>query len=127
MTPSPSGPGLLGRRRIGEVAALALICAAGLVVADPRVAHAEATQVVVLAIAESVDQVLTNIRNWIIGLSAGLATVFLTIGGARYLIAGGDPGEVERARAALRSAAFGYAFALLAPLLVEVLKGIVGA
>ncbi|MEJ3654058.1 hypothetical protein WEH80_13900 [Actinomycetes bacterium KLBMP 9759] len=118
---------MLGRRRIGEVAALTLICAAGLVVADPRFAHAEATQVVVLAIAESVDQVLTNIRNWIIGLSAGLATVFLTIGGARYLIAGGDPGEVERARAALRSAAFGYAFALLAPLLVEVLRGIVGA
>lgn len=41
--------------------------------------------------------------------------------------AGGDPGEVERARAALRSAAFGYVLALLAPLVVEVLKGIVGA
>ena len=61
------------------------------------------------------------------GILAGLATVYLTIGGARYTMAGGDPGEVERAREALRSAARGYALAALAPLVVEILKGLVGA
>ena len=80
-----------------------------------------------LALVGSVGQVLDNIRNWIIGILAGLATVFLTIGGARYVMAGGDPAEVERARVALRSAAFGYALAALAPLIVQVLKSIVGA
>ena len=80
-----------------------------------------------LALVGSVGQVLDNIRNWIIGILAGLATVFLTIGGARYVMAGGDPAEVERARMALRSAAFGYALAALAPLIVQVLKNIVGA
>ena len=81
----------------------------------------------VLALATSVEQVLDNIRNWIIGILGGLATLFLTIGAVRYLMAGGDPAEVERARAAFRSAGFGYALALLAPLIVQILKSIVGA
>ncbi len=95
--------------------------------------HATATSIVVeaagsvLALVTSIGQVLDNIRNWIIGILGGLASLFLTIGAARYLMAGGDPGEVERARAAFRSAGFGYALALLAPLIVQILKSIVGA
>ncbi|MFG1667610.1 pilin [Streptomyces sp. Y7] len=86
---------------------------------------AESTQV--LALAESVNAVLNNIRNWITGILAGLATVFLSIGGVRYVMAGGDPGEVEKAKTAFKSAGWGYALAALAPLVVEILKGIVGA
>ena len=84
-------------------------------------AHAQDTAVV-LAIAESVEQLLNNVRNWIVGILVGFATVFLTVGGVRYTMAGGDPGEVERAREALRAAAKGYALAALAPLIVEILK-----
>jgi Type IV secretion system pilin len=73
------------------------------------------------------DQVITNLRNWIVGILAALATLFLTIAGLRYLLAGGDPGEVERAKSALRSAAIGYALAILAPAIVEILKQVVGA
>jgi len=80
----------------------------------------------VLALAASVNEVLTNIRNWIMGILAGLATVFLTVGGLRYVMAGGDPGEVEKAKAAFKSAGWGYGMAALAPLIVEILKGIVG-
>jgi hypothetical protein len=111
----------------GAVAVLSLVAAlstTGLVLAAP--ARAQDAQVV-LAIAQSVEEVLNNVRNWIVGILASLATVFLTIGGARYTMAGGDPGEVERAREALRAAAKGYALAALAPLVVEILKGIVGA
>lgn len=81
----------------------------------------------VLALAASVDQVFTNIRNWLVGILAGLATVFLTVGGVRYLMAGGDPGEVEKAKGAFKSAGWGYGLAALAPLVVEILRGIVGA
>ena len=81
----------------------------------------------VLAMVDSVDQVLTNVRNWLMGILAGLATVFATIGGVRYVLAAGDPGEVEKAKSAFRSAGFGYALAALAPLLVSVLRGLVGA
>ncbi|MET8983240.1 pilin [Streptomyces sp. NPDC004539] len=81
----------------------------------------------VLGLAASVNEVLNNIRNWIMGILAGLATVFLTLGGMRYVMAGGDPGEVEKAKTAFKSAGWGYGMAALAPLVVEVLKGIVGA
>jgi type IV secretion system pilin len=87
-------------------------------------AHAD---VVVLAIADSVTTVLDNIRNWLMGILAGLATVFLSIGGVRYVMGGGDPGEVEKAKTAFKSAGWGYALAALAPMVVEILKGIVGA
>ncbi|MEU6720788.1 hypothetical protein ABZ897_55835 [Nonomuraea sp. NPDC046802] len=72
------------------------------------------------------NTVFTNLRNWLIGLLAALATLMLTIGGLRYLIAGGDPGEIQKAKAALKAAAFGYALAVLAPLIMGVLKQIVG-
>jgi hypothetical protein len=52
--------------------------------------------------------------------------LFLTIGGVRYVLAGGDPAEVERAKTAFRSAAIGYALAILAPVVVTVLRSLVG-
>ena len=55
-----------------------------------------------------------------------VATLFLTIGGLRLMWANGDPGEAEKGKAALRSAAIGYALALLAPLIVTVVAGWVG-
>ncbi|MGA5506884.1 pilin [Streptomyces umbrinus] len=90
-------------------------------------AHAATEPVQVLALAESVDAVLDNIRDWIMGILAGLATVFLSLGGVRYVMANGDPGEVEKAKTAFKSASWGYGLAALAPLVVEILKGIVGA
>ncbi len=48
--------------------------------------------------------VISNLTNWIVGILAGVATLFLTIGGLRYLTAGGDPGQVEKAKIALKSA-----------------------
>jgi hypothetical protein len=76
--------------------------------------------------AASLNQVVSNITVWIIGILAGLATLFLTIGGVRYLLAGGDPGQVEQAKTALKSAAIGYGLAILAPVIVTVLKSLVG-
>ncbi|MGH9081767.1 MAG: pilin [Acidimicrobiales bacterium] len=77
--------------------------------------------------APSLSGVIDNLRNWIVGILAGVATLFLTIGGLRYLTAGGDPGQVEKAKVALKSAAIGYALAILAPLLVSILASIVGS
>jgi hypothetical protein len=76
--------------------------------------------------ASSIQQVVSNLTGWIIGILAAIATLFLTIGGLRYLMAGGDPGEVERAKTALKSAAIGYGLAILAPVIVSVLKSLVG-
>ena len=75
----------------------------------------------------TLPQVMDNIRNWLIGLLSGLATLFVTIGGLRYLMAGGNEGEVMKAKGALKSAACGYGLAALAPVLVDILKSVVGA
>lgn len=79
----------------------------------------------VWAVAD-IPTVINNLRNWIVGILAGLATLFLTFGGLRYLMAGGDPGEVEAAKRALKAAGIGYGLAILAPVIVTVLQGIVG-
>lgn len=110
-------------RRVHRLVVLALSVAAALLVAAST-AHAE-TQV--LALADSIDEVLTNIRNWIMGILAGIATVFLSIGGVRYVMGSGDPGEIERAKTAFKASAIGYGLAAVAPLIVTVLKGIVEA
>jgi hypothetical protein len=105
---------------------MAAVTAVGMLVLLLASEPAQAATVHVVALAASVDQVLSNVRNWIMGILAGLATVFLTIGGLRYVMAAGDPGEVQKAKIAFKSAAIGYALAALAPLVVTVLQGIVG-
>jgi hypothetical protein len=106
-----------------RTAACAVLLVADLVLSGT--AHA-ASAVEVVAV-NSVDQTITNITNWIVGILAGVATMFLTIGGLRYLMAGGEPGEVEKAKGALKSACTGYMLAVMAPVIVGVLKGLVGA
>ncbi len=79
------------------------------------------------AVAQSLDAVIGNITKWLVGLLVSLATLFLTVGGLRYLLAGGDPGEVAKAKDTLKYAAIGYGVAVLAPVLVKILQGFVGA
>jgi len=71
---------------------------------------------------KSLDEVISRITAWLVGIAAGLATLFLTYGAVRYLSAGGDPASVEKAKTALRSAAIGYGLAVIAPLVVTVLQ-----
>jgi len=79
-----------------------------------------------LAAAGDLNQVIDNVRVWITGLLAALATLLLMIGGVRYLLAAGDPGSHERAKGSIRAALIGYALALLAPVLVSIVQRIVG-
>ncbi len=115
--------GRFGRRRLLRLMLLiattvfALVWVAGSATAQPDS---------VLAVAGSFEEVLNNLRNWLVGILAALATVCLTIGGVRYLVGAGDPSEIEKAKLALKGAAIGYGLAVLAPVVVEVLKSIVG-
>jgi hypothetical protein len=117
----PSPP--LPRRPRSVVLLCLLLVVAGLVLSG-SVAWAETVRYV--ALAQTVDQVLSNIRSWIMGILAGVALVFLTVGGLRYLMASGDPGEIEKAKGAFKAAGIGFALAALAPIVVEILKTIVG-
>ena len=70
--------------------------------------------------------IIGNATGWLVGILAAVATLFLTVGGVRYVMAGGDPGEVEKAKGAFKSAGLGYALAALAPVVVAILKSILG-
>ncbi|SRR6266545_1170941 len=73
-----------------------------------------------------IEKVLNNATGWLMAILAAVATFFLTVGGVRYLMAGGDPSEVEKAKGAFKSAGIGFALAALAPIVVGILKGILG-
>lgn len=73
-----------------------------------------------------INAVIDSIRLWLAGLLAGLATLFLTLGGVRYLAANGNPRAAEDGKAAIRSALIGYAIAALSPLLVDILRKVLG-
>ena len=75
---------------------------------------------------DRLSTVIGNATGWLVGILAAVATLFLTVGGVRYLMAGGDPGEMEKAKTAFKSAGLGYALAALAPVVVAILKSILG-
>ncbi|GAA1673496.1 hypothetical protein GCM10009765_23540 [Fodinicola feengrottensis] len=68
--------------------------------------------------------VIDRLRLAIIVLLGALASLFLTIGGFRWLSAG-EPGEVEKAKSALKAAAVGYVIAALAKVLFDILYAVV--
>src|SRR5438067_12778057 len=76
--------------------------------------------------ASDVNRVIDSLRHWVAGVLAALATLFLTIGGVRYLIASGNPRAVEEGKAAIKSALIGYALAALAPMFVDILRRVLG-
>jgi hypothetical protein len=73
---------------------------------------------------DTLTPVIDNLRIWLIAVLAAVATLFFVIGGLRYLASNGDPGEIERAKSALKSSAIGYALALLAPLFIGVVTSL---
>lgn len=68
------------------------------------------------------EQVVENLRWWIMGIIATVATLFLVVGGLRYITAGGDPSQIEQAKGNLKSALLGYGLAVLAPVFMTILS-----
>ncbi|MFI1989705.1 pilin [Actinoplanes sp. NPDC020271] len=121
-TPPPRRP--TGDRRHQLIHAVRLLSAAAIAAAvlvlgaAPEAAFAAAPADMVLA-ADSIATVLGNVRAWAMTFLAAWASLCLTIGFLRYT--SGEPGEVERGKTAFRSAAIGYAGALLVPLLLTII------
>jgi hypothetical protein len=72
--------------------------------------------------ASDLNAVIDSVRDWVAGLLIALATLFLTVGGVRYLTAQGNPRAVEEAKAGIKAALIGYGLAALAPTLVSILQ-----
>jgi hypothetical protein len=111
--------------QIVRAAAAALAGTAVIMVALAAAAQAGAARGLWAAPPRDLNTVINNIRNWLFGLLVALATLFATVGAIRLLLAGGDPTEVAKAKDTLKNAAYGYGLAVLAPLLVTIVKGFV--
>ena len=101
-------PGPASRRvdqaiRLAAVSAVTTVACAVLLLGGTAAAYADVPGPA-LAAASMVD-VVNNIRAWLFGLLVAVATLFLTVGGLRLMWANGDPGEAEKGKAALKSAA----------------------
>jgi hypothetical protein len=100
----------------------------------PRIVLSAASAAVVFALLAAVpvaavgdiNSLIDSIRNWVAGLLAALATLFLTLGGLRYLTAGGNQRAMEEGKGAIKSALIGYALAALSPMLVDILRKVLG-
>ena len=110
-------------RRAGRVAVP--VAAVLLWVATPGVASADTGGPALLAVND-LPTVIGNTQRWILGLLLAVATLFAVLAGVYWATAGGDPAQVDKAKGALRNALVGYGLALLAPVLLSVVKGIVG-
>jgi hypothetical protein len=90
----------------------------------PAAVHADPATTVLAAY--TLPQVIANRRAWVMGILAAVATLFLVLAGVYWATAGGDPAQVERAKGALKNALVGYGLAVLAPILFQVVRSIVG-
>jgi Type IV secretion system pilin len=104
----------------------ALTATVALILSVPATAFAEPTGSAVIEAAKTLPQVIAGLQAWIMGILAAVATLFLVLAGVYYATAGGDPAQVDKAKGALKNALVGYGLAVLAPVLLSVVKGIVG-
>jgi hypothetical protein len=120
LSTTPSTPA--GRRTGRLIAHTATVL---LMLSVPATAYADSGATVVLA-ANTLPQVIANLQTWIMGILAAVATLFLVLAGVYWATAGGDPAQVDKAKGALKNALIGYGLAVLAPILLQIVKGIVG-
>jgi hypothetical protein len=115
-------------RRVGRAALH--VTTVALVLSVPTAAFADPTGPMHLTgdvvAAKQLPEVIAGLQAWIMGILAAVATLFLVLAGVYYATAGGDPAQVDKAKGALKNALVGYGLAVLAPVLLEVVKGIVG-
>jgi hypothetical protein len=109
--------------RIGRIAAHTATVA--LVLSVPAAAYADTGAPVYLAVND-LPTVIAGVQTWLMGILAAVATLFGVLAGVYWATAGGDPAQVDKAKGALKNALVGYGLAVLAPVLLQIVKGIVG-
>ncbi|MDI1463425.1 pilin [Catellatospora sp. KI3] len=69
--------------------------------------------------------IIGNVQGLVTGLLIGLATLFLTLGCVRYMMANGDPTATEKGKGAFRNALIGYALAIVSQPALALVKSLV--
>ena len=74
----------------------------------------------------SINDILNRLRDMLMLVIGSLSLVMLTVGGVRYVIAGGTSDGVEAAKLTVKHALMGLAVAILAPVFIQIIKTILG-
>src|SRR5690606_3692301 len=72
-----------------------------------------------------IREVVERLRNVVVALASAVGTLLLAIAGLRWMLAGGDPSQIDAAKRALSGAGIGYGIAILATALMAVLDYVV--
>jgi hypothetical protein len=70
---------------------------------------------------------LGNLLFWLLGLVGLVAVIFVIYGGAKFILSGGDPKQVEGARKTITYALIGLAVVIMAAVIVNLIGTITGA
>ena len=76
---------------------------------------------------DSVDGVVGSLLDNLRGIIAGIAVVFIVVGGVMYILSAGDETKMKTAKATITAAVIGFAIALAAPTFLKELRTILGA
>ena len=77
--------------------------------------------------SKTVEDLIVDVLNWMIGAAAVICVVMLIVGGYSYMTAGGDEQKVGKATKTLTNAMIGLAICFIAVILVNfVLKHFLG-
>ncbi|HEY2667533.1 MAG TPA: hypothetical protein VGK51_11915 [Actinomycetota bacterium] len=74
----------------------------------------------------SIVDILNRVRDMLMLIIGSLSLVMLTVGGIRYVTAGGDKDGINGAKQTVKHALLGLGVAILAPVLIQIIKTILG-
>jgi len=75
---------------------------------------------------EVARSILDTVRNWVVGITAGIVALFLIIGGLMYVTSGGEPQKAAKAKQTLIYALIGLIIILLSYVIITIISNLIG-
>ena len=79
------------------------------------------------ATSNTINNVIINILNGVLGLLAAVAVLVIVIGGVQYMTSAGDPGKTKKAKDTILYATIGLIIAALAAVIVNFVINLVNS
>jgi hypothetical protein len=117
---------------VAQMLVITLLAASPLILGHAGVAHAQLNKnfqcdasTGLRCTETSVPQIFKTIINWALGIAFGVAVIFLSIGGFRYITAGGNEESAEKGKSSVINALIGIVIIVLSYVIVNVVANLV--
>ena len=77
--------------------------------------------------ANTFEELISRIVNWLLVIGAPILTLFIIIGSFQIMTAGGNPENITKGRHTITYAVIGYALLLLSSGIIYIIKDVLGA